>query len=166
MANPSTTRVIANPGGKKYHHIGGFEIRAREVYAWFTIVPHETIAPAPGGGRQDLVRDAAVEAADQTNQGAQDHGDRGGGEADQQRNPAAVDEEGEDVPSLVVGSQDVGIRWRVERDCSLDGGRIGSGDDGCENRHGEEDEDDDRPRERESIPEQLAKERLEPIEIV
>src|SRR5437879_488002 len=119
-----------------------------------------------GRARQDLVRDAAVEAADQPNQGAQDHGDRGGGAADQQRNPAAVDEEGEDVPPLVVGSQDVGIRWRVERGCSLDGGRIRPGDQGREDRHGEEHEDDDRPRERESIPEQLAKEYLESIEIV
>src|SRR5437667_11117723 len=64
MANPRTTRVIANPGGKKYHHIGGFDMRAREVYAWFTIVPHETIAPAPGGGpRPKKERNASVNTA-------------------------------------------------------------------------------------------------------
>src|SRR3989442_15867406 len=64
MANPRATRVIATPGGKKYHHIGGFEMRAKEVYAWFTIVPHETIVPAPGGGpRPKKERNASVNTA-------------------------------------------------------------------------------------------------------
>src|SRR6266566_4598836 len=64
IANPRTTRVIANPGGKKYHHMGGFEMRANDVYAWFTIVPQLTIVPAPGGGpRPKNERNASVNTA-------------------------------------------------------------------------------------------------------
>src|SRR5437867_3192728 len=64
IANPRTTKVIANPGGKKYHHIGGFEMSANEVYAWLTIVPQLTVAPEPGGGpRPKKERNASVNTA-------------------------------------------------------------------------------------------------------
>src|SRR3989475_13285900 len=64
IANPRTTKVIANPGGKKYHHIGGFEMSANEGDAWLTIVPHLTGAPGPGGGpRAKKGRNASVNTA-------------------------------------------------------------------------------------------------------
>src|SRR5439155_13399173 len=61
IANPRTTKVIAKPGGKKYHHTGGFEMSANAVYAWLTIVPQLTVAPDPGGGpRPKKERNASV----------------------------------------------------------------------------------------------------------
>src|SRR2546427_7849217 len=50
IANPRTTKVIANPGGKKYHHIGGLGEWANEGDPWVANLPQLTVAPDPGRG--------------------------------------------------------------------------------------------------------------------
>ena len=78
------------------------------------------------------------------------HGQHGDGDGD----PAAPDEPAQDVPTAAVGAQNVAG--------SPDGGesarlgmrhvRIVGADEGCRGRCGDDERDDDHPRERQSIP--------------
>src|SRR5206468_11403155 len=107
----------------------------------YTLSLHDAL---PISGKQ-LVRHAAVIPSDEPDGSAEEHRNDGGDESDQNRHPAAVDHELQDIESLPVRPEGMGTRGRLHRDGPVELRRIRSDEYWCGDRDEDEKQDDHEP---------------------